>query len=78
VLIATAVAMYSQSTGFFNRLRRAAGLSWFDGRREHAAEPPVPHEELLRVQASGRPLATTTLGVLPIALILWLMMFKPF
>ena len=78
VLIATAVAMYFQSTGFFNRLRRAAGLPWFDGRREHAAEPPASHEELLRAQASGRPLATTALGVLPIALILWLMMFKPF
>jgi hypothetical protein len=70
--------MYFLATGFFNRLRRSAGLPWFDGRREHAAEPPAPQEDLLRVQASSRPWLTTALGVLPIALILWLMMFKPF
>ena len=78
VLLATAVGMFFLATGFFNRLRRSAGLPWFDGRREHAAEPPAPHEELMQLQVSGRPVLTSVLGLLPIALILWLMVFKPF
>ncbi len=78
LLLATAVGMYLLATGYFNRLRRAAGLAWFDGRREHAAEPPASAEELAHLQASGRPVVTTALGVLPIGLILWLMVFKPF
>jgi hypothetical protein len=78
VLLATAVGMFFLATGFFNRLRRAAGLSSFDGRRERPAELPAPPEELARLQASGRPMLTAVLGLLPIAVILWLMIFKPF
>ena len=78
LLVVTAVGMFFLATGFFNRLRRAAGLSWFDGRRDHPAEPPAAPEEIARLKASGRPVLTTVLGLLPIALIVWLMVFKPF
>ena len=78
LLVVTAVGMFFLATGFFNRLRRAAGLSWFDGRRERPAEPPAAPEEIARLKASGRPVLTTVLGLLPIALIVWLMVFKPF
>jgi hypothetical protein len=78
LLIATAVAMYIQATGFFNRLRRASGLPWFDGRRGRPAQAPASPEELARLRGSARPGLTTLLGVLPIVLIVWLMVFKPF
>jgi hypothetical protein len=70
--------MYVMATGYFNRLRRAAGLPWFDGRRGRPAEAPAAPEELARLKESGRPVLTTLLGVLPIVLIVWLMVFKPF
>lgn len=78
LLVLTAVGMYILATGYFNQLRRAAGLAWFDGRRGRPAEPPAAPEELARIKASGRPMLTAALGVLPIALILWLMVLKPF
>lgn len=78
LLLATALAMYFLATGPFNRLRRAAGLSWFEGGRDHAPEPPASPDELARLQAGIKPGVATSIGLLPIAIILWLMVFKPF
>jgi hypothetical protein len=78
ILLGTAIAMFYLATGYFNRLRRAAGLPWFDGKAAHPAGSPVPQDQLVALQDSGRPILFAMLGLLPIALLLWLMVFKPF
>jgi uncharacterized membrane protein len=78
ILLGTAIAMFFLATGYFNKLRRAAGLPWFDGKSAHPAGSPVPQDQLTALQGSGRPSLFALLGLLPIALLLWLMVFKPF
>jgi hypothetical protein len=78
LLLATAIAMFFLATGYFNKLRQAAGLPWFDGRTSHPAEPPVPPDQLAALQDSGQPVLFALLGVLPLAVLVWLMVIKPF
>ncbi len=78
LLILTSVAMYLRSSMPFNRVRKAAGLPYFDGRRGQPAGTPEGDEELTAAVAAIRPAEIAATGLLPIALILWLMMFKPF
>ena len=78
ILLATAIAMFFLATGYFNKLRQAAGLPWFDGKTSHPAESPVPQDQLTALQDSGRPILFAVMGLLPIALLLWLMVIKPF
>ena len=78
VLLGTAVAMFFLATGYFNKVRRAVGLSWFDAKGSHPAEPPLPQDPLASLLDAVRPIEFAVLGLLPIALILWLMVFKPF
>jgi hypothetical protein len=70
--------MYVRSSIPFNRLRQAAGLPFFDGRRSHPAALPASDEVVRAAAAAILPAEVTAMGVVPIALILWLMMFKPF
>jgi hypothetical protein len=78
LLLGTAVAMFFSATGALNKLRRAAGLPWMDAKGGHPAEPPLSEAQLGGLQDSLRPMLFAVFGLLPIALILWLMVFKPF
>jgi len=78
VLVLTAVAMYLRSSMPLNRVRKAAGLPYFDGRRGQPAGEPAADEGLRAAVAGVRPAEIAATGLLPIALILWLMLFKPF
>jgi hypothetical protein len=78
LLVLTAVGMYMRSSIPFNRVRQAAGLPYFDGRRAQPAATPASDEVVRAAAAAIRPAELTAMGVVPIALILWLMMFKPF
>lgn len=78
LLILTAVGMYMRASLPFNRIRHAAGLPYFDGRRAQPASAPEGDEAVKAAVASIRPAEVAAMGLLPIALILWLMMFKPF
>ena len=48
--------------------------------RDKKGEEPIPasDEDLAAEQAKGRPVMLTVTGLAALALILWLMMFKPF
>jgi len=63
--------MFFIGTRRYSRLRQALGMPWFDGRKEHPAGEPASIEEI-------HALALTVIGFGGIAIILWLMMFKPF
>jgi hypothetical protein len=78
LLVVTAIGMYVRASIPFNRIRQAAGLAYFDGRRAQPASSPAGDQALRSAVAAIRPFEVATIGVVPIALILWLMMFKPF
>ena len=78
LLLVTAVAMFFLASGYFNKLRMASGLPWFDARGGHEAVDPAPQPQIAELQRAGQPVLTTVLGLLPLASILWLMIFKPF
>jgi hypothetical protein len=78
LLVLAAVGMYLRASLPFNRIRQAAGLAYFDGRRAQPAGAPASESVLKSVAAAVRPAEVAAMGLVPIALILWLMMFKPF
>ncbi len=78
LLIGIIVGMFYIGTRHYGRLRQALGMPWFDGRKEHPASEPAPIEEIHALLAGSPALALTVIGFGGIAVILWLMMFKPF
>lgn len=78
LLIGIIIGMFFIGTRRYSRLRQALGMPWFDGRKEHPAGEPAPIEEIHALLADSPALALTVIGFGGIAIILWLMMFKPF
>jgi len=77
LLIATIVAMYVLANPFYRRLREAVGAETQDG----PATDPVPAvapAELERLVSSSRPMVLAAVGLAGFAIILWLMVQKPF
>ncbi|MBI1257314.1 MAG: hypothetical protein GC204_07575 [Chloroflexi bacterium] len=77
LLVVLWVGMHAYAFRFYTPLRKAVGLPWRDG-KDHPAEPPASDSEIAALIQKANPLllALPSLGV--IAIILWLMMFKPF
>jgi len=78
LLIAMGVAHFLLGSSYFNRIRQAVGLPWFDGRREQPAVDPLPEAELAGLVSHSRPWILAGIGFGGVVLITWLMMFKPF
>lgn len=78
LLIGIIIGMYVMGTNHYSKLRRALGMPWFDGRKGHPAGEPASIEEIHALLAGSPALALTVIGFGGIAVILWLMMFKPF
>lgn len=78
LLVGIIVGMFVIALRYFGKLRRALGMEWFDGRRGRPAEPPAPDEEILAMLVKSPAITLAAIGFGGIAVILWLMMFKPF
>jgi hypothetical protein len=78
LLVAILVVMFFLGTGYYNRVRQAVGLPYFDGKKTQPAGEPVSNEELIRVLDAGNPVPLAALGGGALIMLLWLMMFKPF
>ena len=78
LLIGIIAAMFVLGTRHYGRVRGALGLPYFDGRQEHPAGEPAPAEEIDALLAKAPAVTLAAIGFGGIALILWLMMFKPF
>lgn len=78
MLIGIIVAMFLIGSRHYSRVRRALGMAWFDGRRSHPPGDPAPAEEVEALLAKAPAVSLAVIGFGGIALILWLMMFKPF
>ncbi len=66
------------SSPYFHSIRKAAGLPYFDGKKDQPALEPVSAEELVTLLQQGKPHLYTLVGVGGWAVILWFMIFKPF
>jgi small-conductance mechanosensitive channel len=78
LLIGIIVAMSLIASRHFHRVRKAAGLPYLEGTKEHPPVDPASPEDLRRLLQSGSPHLMTLIGLGGWAVILWLMIFKPF
>ena len=78
LLVLILVVMGLMASKHFHRVRRAVGLPFLDGTKQHPAVAPASPEELHQLLQSGRPYVITLIGLGGWAIILGLMIFKPF
>lgn len=78
LLIAIIVAMYLIGSKHYSQVRKALGMAWFDGRKEHPAGEAASAKEIEALLANAPAITLAVIGFGGIAVILWLMMFKPF
>jgi hypothetical protein len=76
VLLVITVLMYVVATRYYVSVRRALGQVR-PGSRDPAPEP-LPTDQLLALLDSRRPDAIAAIGVIGLAVLLWLMVVKPF
>jgi hypothetical protein len=77
ILVIVLVGMGRAAAPYFVRIRNAAGLVLADGRWQRTAQESSA-EELARALESGNAAAITAMAIGGWAVILWLMLFKPF
>jgi small-conductance mechanosensitive channel len=78
LLLAMLIAMGLLASNHFHRLRKAVGLPFREGNKEHPAVDPASNEEIQGLLRSGRPHLLTLIGIGGWAIILYFMVFKPF
>lgn len=78
LLIAIIVSMFLIGSRHYSRVRQALGMAWFDGRKEHPPGEPLSAEEIEALLVKAPAVTLAIIGFGGIAVILWLMMFKPF
>jgi hypothetical protein len=79
LLVGVIVAMYAIATPHFDALRHALGLATFnDVRKKLAPAPPATDADLASLLASSRPIQSAVIGIGGIAIIVALMILKPF
>jgi hypothetical protein len=71
--------MYAMASSFFRDVRHAIGMAtMFDARRGDSPPAPVGEGELAELLSSPRPMAVAALGLIGIAVLVYLMVLKPF
>lgn len=78
ILIGITVWMFRLGTNTYHPLRRIAGMPWMIQGKPQPVEKARPMNEILDHIAKTRPREMFIIGVGGFALILWLMIFKPF
>lgn len=75
VILAAMGMLGSRTYGF---VRKAAGLPYFEGMKQQPAAEPASADEIDALLAKGDPVLLTLIGYGGLAVIAWLMTFKPF
>ena len=79
LLVGIVVAMYVIAVPHFDALRHALGLATYNDERKKLAPPsPATDADLARLLGSPRPIQASAIGIGGIAIIVALMMLKPF
>jgi cytochrome bd-type quinol oxidase subunit 2 len=75
ILVVTTFAMYAIASAYYGRLRGALGQMAYQPKGAPALQ--VSDAELIAMLRSRRPDALAAIGIIGLAAILWLMVFKP-
>ncbi len=78
LLIGIIVSMFLIGSRHYSLIRKALGMAWFDGRKAQPPVAPASAEEIEALLAKAPAITLAVIGFGGIAVILWLMMFKPF
>jgi hypothetical protein len=78
LLIVMVGAMSAFGSRIYGGARKAAGLPYFEGTKQHPPIEPAGEDELRAILAKGNPVLLTAIGYGGLAVIAWLMRFKPF
>jgi hypothetical protein len=78
LLIAIAVAISVLAVGHFAQVRKAVGQPFMVNYKEQPPVEPASPEEIARLLASGRPYRIALIGLGGWAVVLLLMVFRPF
>ncbi len=78
ILILMSGYMGWASRAQYHRLRKVLGIPYFEGNKDQPALPQAPAEEIYRVQADLQPARLAAIGLGTTAVIVALMLFKPF
>ena len=76
-LVAIGVVMYVVATPFYGRMRAAAGVGGM-GQSADRFKPPATEADLDALPASNRPFLLAAVGGVGLAVLIWLMLLKPF
>lgn len=78
LMVVMLVVMALLASNHFHQLRKAVGLPYREGNKEHPAVEPASMDEIQALLRSGRPHLLTLIGIGGWAVILFFMIFKPF
>ena len=78
LLIGLTVWMWAYSRSYYTPLRKAAGMPYMEGNKPQPAVEAASDEEIAAVIDGTNPMLLTAISFGVTAIILWLMMFKPF
>ena len=78
VLVLVIGAMYPMGSMHYANVRRAVGLKAYGDPKDAPPSEPLPPAELEKLLASNRPFALAAVGGIGLAIIIWLMVVKPF
>lgn len=78
LFIVLIIAMAVVGGSVYSGARKAAGLPYAERGKLMSPVLPAPREELDAILAKGKPVLLTAIGYGGVALLAWLMMFKPF
>ena len=77
LLVVVIVVMFAVATPFYGRMRAAAGLPRYADQAQKY-KPPAEPSQLAELRTSPRPFILAAVGAIGLAVILGLMLFKPF
>jgi len=78
LLVAIMVAMTALGSRYYTQVRKAVGVEYMEGMKMQPPLDPASPEVIDALLARGRPMLIAVIGFGGIAVIAWLMMFKPF
>lgn len=78
LMVVVTVVMIRGVSPYFNQLRKAVGSPYRETGKQYPAQEPAPAAEIEAMLNSAQMLPMAIVGVLILAFIVYLMMFKPF
>ena len=78
LLLAIYTYMGVAASGYYSRIRKAVGLNYMEGFKPRPAVMPAGDGDIDALLRQSRPITLALAGFGSLAMIAWLMMFKPF